>query len=84
MVEKEYKNPRDLIKENCPDVLRILTGEECDYLYNVLDYECIVLRLHNGLVDIVDTISGDILNTENLYTFVRESVLFAIHDCAEE
>lgn len=80
---KEYQNPHDLIAYSHAAVLDILTDDERDYLRSALDYESIVLRVHDGLVDIVDSISNDVLNTEPFRVFVRESVLFALEDCAK-
>ena len=46
----------------------------------VLDFEAIALDVHGGIVDIIDTISGDVLNSEPIAQFVRESVQFAMAD----
>jgi hypothetical protein len=78
---KEYHNPHDLIADSHAAVLDILTDDERDYLCSALDYEPIVLRVHDGIVDIVDSISDDVLNTEPFFQFVRESILFALEDC---
>ena len=78
---KEYTSPYDLLLEECPDVLTALTEDEKDCLRYVLDFECIVLQCHDGVVDYVDSINGDLLQTDTFVQFVRENVHFAIDDC---
>ena len=79
---KEYTNPWSLIADTklCA-VLDILTEDEQDYLRSALDYESIVLRVHDGLVDIVDTINGDVYNTLSVKEFVRNSISWAMDNC---
>ena len=81
---KEYKNPYTLISDCYGAVLDILTEEEKEYLNSVLDFECIVLRVHDGFVDIVDSISEEIYNTETVPAFIRNSIKFAFHDCEKD
>ena len=77
----EYRSPYDLIAEECPDVLIVLTEDEKDCLRGVLDYESIVLQVHGATVDTVDSINGDLLASESFVQFVRETIHFAIEDC---
>lgn len=81
---KKYSNPREVISDSAPVILEILTENERDYLRSVLDFESTELHVHDGLVDIVDTISGEIYNTLPFFEFVRNSVQFAMHDCADD
>lgn len=77
---KRYSNPFDLIADTYGSVLEILTDAEKEYLRGVLDFEAIALDVHDGIVDVIDTISGDVLNSEPIAQFVRESVQFAMAD----
>lgn len=87
IIMKEYRNPYDLIADSThAAVLDLLTDDERDYLRSALDYESIVLR-YGGVfcpnVEIVDSITRGILNSEPFCAFVRESVLFALEACAK-
>ena len=81
---KKYSNPYEAIDDSCAVVLEILTEEERDYLAHALDFESTELHVHDGLVDIVDTISGEVYNTLPFFEFVRNSVQFAMHDCEKD
>ena len=76
---KEYTNPWSLIADTklCA-VLDILTEDEQDYLRSALDYESIVLRVHDGVVDVVDTINGDVYNTLSVKEYVHDSIYWAM------
>lgn len=80
---KQYRNPYALISDSYSAVLDILTEQERDYLLHVLDFEAMSLVVHDGLVDIVDDISGEVYNTEKITVFIHESVKFAMHDTEE-
>lgn len=77
---KQYRNPYALISESYSAVLDILTEQERDYLLHVLDFEEMSLVVHDGMVDIVDDITGEVYNTEPITVFIRESIKFAMHD----
>ena len=81
---KKYSNPYEAIDNHASVILEILTEEERDYLRSVLDFESTELHVHDGLVDIVDTISGEVYNTLPFFEFVRNSVQFAMHDCEKD
>ncbi len=81
---KKYSNPYEAIDDSASVILEILTEDERDYLRSVLDFESTELHVHDGLVDIVDTISGEIYNTLPFFEFVRNSVQFAMHDCEKD
>ena len=81
---KKYSNPYEAIDDSCAVILEILTEDERDYLRSVLDFESTELHVHDGLVDIVDVISGEVYNTLPFFEFVRNSVQFAMHDCADD
>ena len=78
---KEYTSPYDLLAEECPDVLMALTEDEKDCLRYVLDFESITLQVHGDTVDTVDSVSGDILQSESFVQFVRDTIHYAIDDC---
>ena len=77
---KEYTSPYDVIACGHAAVLDILTEKEQDYLRHVLDFEAMVLHVHDGVVDLVDAITGDILDTDSYLMFVRESVKYAMQN----
>jgi len=80
---KQYRNPYALISDSYSAVLDILTEDERDYLLHVLDFEAMYLVVHDGLVDIVDDITGEVYNTEPITVFIHESIKFAMHDTEE-
>ena len=76
---KEYSNPFNLILDSrFRAVLDVLSIDEQNYLSSALDYESIVLRVHDGLVDVVDTINGDVYNTLSLKEYVHDSIYWAM------
>lgn len=76
---KEYTNPWSLIVDSrFRAVLDILTTDEQNYLSSALDYESIVLRVHDGMVDVVDTINGDVYNTLSVKEYVHDSIYWAM------
>lgn len=81
---RKYNNPHEMIDDCVPAILEILTNDERDYLAHALDFESTELHAHDGLVDIVDTISGEVYNTLPFFDFVRNSVQFAMHDCEKD
>jgi len=81
---RKYNNPHEMIDDCVPAVLEILTNDERDYLAHALDFESTELHAHDGLVDIVDTINGEVYNTLPFFEFVRNSVQFAMHDCEKD
>lgn len=81
---KEYKSPYKLISDCYGAVLDILTEGEKEYLNSVLDFESIVLRVHDGFVDITDSISEEIYNTQTVSAFIHDSIKFAFHDCEKD
>lgn len=80
---KQYRNPYALISDSFSAILDILTEQERDYLLHVLDFEAMSLVVHDGLVDVVDEIGGDVYSTEPITVFIHESVKFAMHDTGE-
>jgi len=81
---KKYSNPYELIDNHASVILDILTEDEKDYLRHVLDFTWMELYVHDGLVDIVDAINGEVYNTLPFFEYVRNSVQFAMHDCEED
>lgn len=77
---KQYRNPHALISDTYGAILDILTEQERDYLLHVLDYEAMSLIVHDGLVDIVDDINGEVYNTEPITAFIHDSIKYAIQD----
>ena len=77
----EYTSPYNLLAEECPDVLMVLTEDERICLQCVLDFESITLQVHGDTVDTVDSVSGDILQSESFVQFVRDTIHYAIDDC---
>lgn len=76
---KEYSNPFNLILDSrFRAVLDVLSIDEQNYLSSALDYESIVLRVHDGLVDVVDTINGDVYNTLSVKEYVHDSIYWAM------
>lgn len=84
MKKYKYKNPYDLILNHSSVILKLLTDEERDYLKHALDFQSIELHVHDGLVDVVDTISREVYNSLPFFEFVRNSVQFAMHDCEKD
>ncbi len=75
---KEYTDPYELIADHYPSLLDILTEDQQDYLRYCLDFQCVALKVHDGKVDVVDTISEDIINTFTIETFVRYTLADAV------
>lgn len=77
---KKYSNPYDMINDSWSGILDVLTEEEQDFLRHVLDYEAMSLVVHDGVVDLVDDISGEIYNTQTITAFIHDSIKYAMID----
>ena len=79
-MNKEYLSPYDAILEVRPDVLDILTEDEKDVLRFCMDFDSLVLAIHDGIVDTVDVISEEVLQSETISDFLHNSIKYAMEE----